>query len=142
MQEKASDLGDAVASMTLFVPAVQYVNVLREERFGDARFGGTGCVMKSERPRVLNDGRPLYVVNRAVIGTLVPRELFLHLGGFAEMAALEDFEMWLRCERAGAELVDVPDAIYRVYRHRGGKSRNSDQTLYWSIRKRYEQGAA
>jgi Glycosyl transferase family 2 len=64
---------------SLLVPAVQYVDILHEVEIAA---GETGFITKSESPRVLNDGRPLYEVNRAVIGTLVPRELFLAVGGF------------------------------------------------------------
>jgi len=65
---------------TLLVPAVQYVDVLEEVEIAE---GETGFITKSELPRVLNTGKPLYEVNRAVIGTLVPRELFLAVGGFS-----------------------------------------------------------
>lgn len=121
----------------LWVPAVQYLDVVREEKIGDILHPETGLVTKSRRPQLLSDGRPLYVQNYAVIGTLIPRTLFLELGGFAgHLAALEDWELFLRCERGGAELIEVEDAVYRVYRRKG--SRNADQTLYWEIRKRYE----
>lgn len=106
----------------LLVPAVQYVHLRR-----------------TTEPVVLNDGRPLTEINRAVIGTLIQRKLFLDLGGFNDLPALEDWELWLRAERAGARLVDVPDAVYRVHVQR--RSRNADQSLYWDIRREFEAAA-
>lgn len=100
----------------LLVPAVSYVNPQG----------------KAMPPRVLNDGRPLGEVNRAVIGTLVRRSLFLELGGFRDLPALEDWALWMACERAGSRLVDVPAAVYRVWAR--PMSRNSDQSLYHQLR--------
>lgn len=56
----------------------------------------------------------IYDINCAVIGTLIPRELFVHVGGFREFAVYEDWELWLRCIRDGARLVPVPDAVYEA----------------------------
>lgn len=99
-------VADGCIGACLFVPAVQYV-----ER---------GI---PQRAQVLNDGRPLRDINRAVIGTLIHAALFHQVGGFANWPIYEDWDLWLRCERAGAELVDVPDAVYRA--HRSGGSRNA-----------------
>lgn len=57
--------------------------------------------------------------NWLVIGTLVPRQLFLDVGGFEEWAIYEDWALWGRCWKAGAEIVPVPDAIYLAHRKRG-----------------------
>lgn len=82
---------------------------------------------------------PLIEVNCAVIGTLIERRFFEKLGGFHDLVALEDWELWLRAVRAGALIVGVPDAIYRAnespFRYGG---RNNDQSLYWKIREQYE----
>lgn len=102
----------------LYYPAVQYIYGRREDP-----------------PAMLGANRPLTELNRAVIGTLVPRALFLKLGGFKDLPALEDWEMWLRCSRH-VPLVPVPEAVYRV-RVRAG-SRNADQGLYWQIRREFE----
>lgn len=82
----------------LLVPAVRYV-----------RPNGT-----SEEPRIPNHDRPFDEMNHAVIGTLVPRWLFEQVGGFRELPIYEDWDLWLRCVRAGAELRYVPDAVYRA----------------------------
>lgn len=59
-------------------------------------------------------GRAVLDVNAGVIGTLVPRDLFLEVGGFRELDLYEDWDLWLRCLRAGARPVSVPDAVYLV----------------------------
>ena len=57
--------------------------------------------------------------NWMVIGTLVPRQLFLEVGGFEEWPIYEDWALWGRCWKAGARPVRVPDAIYLAHRKRG-----------------------
>ena len=118
---------------TLFVPAVQYV------RRSDQPKSGVAWIENTSPPKILDRGRPLFEINWAPIGTLIPRRLFLEVGGFRDLAALEDWELWLRCERAGAKLVAVPNAIYRA--HIRPRSRNSDQRLYRQIRAEYERAA-
>lgn len=60
--------------------------------------------------------------NWLVIGTLVQRQVFVEVGGFREWPLYEDWCLWQRCWKAGAEPVKVPDAVY-VARVRGA-SRN------------------
>lgn len=58
-------------------------------------------------PRVpIEDG------NWLVIGTLIPRRLFEEIGGFREWPLYEDWCLWQRAIRAGAEVVEVPTAVY------------------------------
>ncbi len=80
----------------LYYPAVQYCRAGREDK-----------------PTLLGGGRPLIDLNRAVIGTLVPRRLFLELGGFGEEPIYEDWALWLRCSEH-VPLVPVEAAVYRV----------------------------
>lgn len=125
---------------SLLVPFVQYVDILREVEIGGV--AETGFITKSEPPRSLNTGRPLYQMNWAVIGTLVPRELFLAVGGFrGDLTIYEDWELWLRCERAGAELIEVPGAIYRAYRRKGSRNERSPEAVktYQQIRRAFER---
>jgi hypothetical protein len=88
--------------------------------------------------------RPLIDGNFMVIGTALRRDLFLRVGGFGVWPCLEDWELWLRCWLAGAELVPVPDAVYRVGVNPG--SRNTDAGLhgrcYAEIRQRHGAAAA
>lgn len=79
-----------------------------------------------ERPKFwpecsLQDG------NWLVIGTAVPRELFLQVGGFddrPDYGAFEDYALWIKCWKAGGQPRKVPKAIYLAHitadsRHRG-----------------------
>lgn len=76
-------------------------------------------------------------VNECVIGTLVPRRVFLQLGGFRELPSLEDWDLWLRCVKAGARIVHVPDAVYCA--HVTPNSRNSDQSVYAQLREEHAE---
>lgn len=70
---------------------------------------------------------PFTAGNWLVIGTAIQRSFFHDLGGFADepaFGAYEDYEFWLRADKAGARIQKVPDAIYRAWkepdsRHRG-----------------------
>lgn len=77
--------------------------------------------------------------NWMVIGTLVRRSQFLRVGGFRDLPALEDWDLWIRCVRDGAELGVAPEAVYRVHVNAG--SRNQDTAVhhrvYQDIRSRY-----
>lgn len=90
----------------LLVPAVQYVR--------DGHCVGTASIP--------NWGRPLIEINCAVIGTLVPRSLFLKVGGFREEPIYEDWSVWVRCVIAGATLVPVPEAVYCAEQRAGGRN--------------------
>lgn len=109
----------------LLVPAVQYVENGR-------------CVGEPEIP---SWGRPLIEINCAVIGTLIPRELFFDVGGFRELPMYEDWDLWLRCVVAGARLVPVPDAVYCAHRSPAGRNssgREQATAAYWQIRREHE----
>lgn len=72
---------------------------------------GDGTVTEPEIP---NAGRwPR--INEGVIGTLVPADLFAEVGGFREFSCYEDWDLWLRCEKAGARIVHAPQAVYQAY---------------------------
>jgi len=55
-------------------------------------------------------------------GTLFDRELAIRAGGFREMAALEDYDLWVRMLKAGARFKAAPESRY-AYRQVAG-SRN------------------
>lgn len=61
--------------------------------------------------------------NYIVIGAMIRKQDFLNVGGFNDFPILEDWHLWLRLVRAGAQIVDVPGAIYRV--HVRSDSRNT-----------------
>lgn len=74
-------------------------------------------------PPVIPDWERLLIdLNCAVIGTLVPRQLFLQVGGFRDWPIYEDWDLWLRCVRAGARMVPVPDAVYCAHVEDGSRN--------------------
>jgi hypothetical protein len=59
---------------------------------------------------------PLRQANWLVVGTVIHRDLFWEVGGFPEAEhGLEDWGLWSKCARVGAEVVKVPDAVYRYW---------------------------
>ena len=84
----------------------------------------------------------LLVGNHLVVGCMVRRSLFNEVGGFREgLAALEDWDLWIRCHLVGAVVGTAPDAIYRI--HVRPASRNSPDgahhQAYGDIQRRYQQ---
>lgn len=65
--------------------------------------------------------------NYITIGAMIRTELFINLGGFKDLPALEDFEFYIRAEEAGARFVHCPKAIYKINVREG--SRNTNQEL-------------
>ena len=60
--------------------------------------------------------------NWLVIGTLIQKDFFFELGGFHEHPhGLEDWNLWARAVRAGAEIVRVKDAVYIAHMNRQSK---------------------
>lgn len=84
---------------------------------GDLRQPATlGIVngVEDDAPVVI-PARNLLEANYIVIGAMVRTALFLEVGGFRSMAAWEDWDLWIRCWLAGAQIVAVPEAVYRVH---------------------------
>ena len=81
-------------------------------------------------PAIPNRGR-WPETNECVVGTLIPRDLFRELGGFRDLASLEDYDLFLRAYDAGAQLVYVEKAVYCA--HVSVSGRNADQTPYAAI---------
>jgi hypothetical protein len=56
--------------------------------------------------------------NWMVVGTVAPRALMLEVGGWRTFTGTgslnewDDWDMWIRCVRAGAQIVKVPEAVY------------------------------
>lgn len=80
-------------------------------------------------PAIPNQGR-WPELNECVIGTLVPSALFRAVGGFREFEAYEDWDLFLRCTKAGAQLVYVPDAVYLAHVRAGGRNETSRLDVY------------
>jgi glycosyltransferase involved in cell wall biosynthesis len=63
--------------------------------------------------------------NFMVIGTVVEREIFLAAGGFRDLPAYEDWDLWIRCWMLGAEPRLIRGAVYRAISRRGSRNRIS-----------------
>ena len=80
---------------------------------------------------------PLDQGNWLVIGTAVPRDLFLEVGGFEEnIHGFEDWSLFARCWKAGAEITKVPEAVYIAHVSGGSRNRKMGRRtcLYWHQR--------
>jgi glycosyltransferase involved in cell wall biosynthesis len=64
--------------------------------------------------------------NFMVIGTVLPRDLFLRAGGFRNIHAYEDWDLWIRCWMLGAESRLIRGAIYRATKRTGGRNQIQD----------------
>lgn len=60
--------------------------------------------------------------NWLVIGTLIRRDRFLEVGGFEEWPMYEDWALFARAWKAGAQLVQVPGAVYIAHRKPGTRN--------------------
>ena len=80
---------------------------------GDLRAPAVSYVHPSgaELPQCLA-GRDIERMNPCVIGTAIRAQMFRDLGGFREWPAWEDWCLWLRAYRRGAQIVHVPSAVY------------------------------
>jgi glycosyltransferase involved in cell wall biosynthesis len=78
--------------------------------------------------------------NFMVISTLIRTEQFHRLGGFQDWPIYEDWDLWLRAWRDGAQFKAVPDAVLRVHanpRSRNDGDRATQVSVYHQIRNRY-----
>jgi len=67
--------------------------------------------------------------NYMVIGTMVERETFLAVGGFRDLHAYEDWDLWVRCWLYGGEPRLVKDAIYRVTKRKDSRNSLKDSRI-------------
>lgn len=89
---------------------------------------------------VLIPPKPLLDGNFMVIGTLIRYAQFHKIGGFADWPCYEDWDLWIRAWRDGAELISCPDAIYRVgvnENSRNNGTRELQLRTYNAIRHQY-----
>lgn len=86
--------------MSLLTPAIAFVRKGRKER-----------------PKFMPEV-DLALGNWMVVGTAAPRKLMLEVGGWRTFMGSgvlnewDDWDMWIRCVQAGAQIVKVPDAVY------------------------------
>lgn len=63
--------------------------------------------------------------NWIVIGAPFRRKFFMCVGGFQEFPGLEDWDLWIRMEEAGAK-IGVFDGCYRVFDNPGSRNKSFD----------------
>jgi len=105
----------------------------------DAMLAGEGDIRKPSTIGIYPDGheddaptmipeRDINTSNHIVIGAMCRAELFQEVGGFRDYPVLEDWDLWRRMVKAGAKVVEVPDAVYRI--HVNPDSRNTNRDLH------------
>jgi glycosyltransferase involved in cell wall biosynthesis len=93
---------------------------------------------------VLIPAKPLLDGNYIVIGAFVNKATFDLAGGFTELPAYEDWDLWIRCWLNGAVITTCPEAIYRVHvqpSSRNQMDRDVALRTYHFIRNRYTNRA-
>ena len=85
-------------------------------------------------PFFFDRGISLRQDNWLVVGTLVSRELFMEVGGFCDYPhGFEDFSLWSKCFRAGADIVKVKDAVYRYWVNPQSKHKQGWRDRKWQV---------
>lgn len=100
----------------LYMPAVTYI------------------IKGKRRPPLMRPIGDLTQDNFLVIGTMVPRELFLSVGGFSDLPhGFEDWSLFAKCWKAGAEIVQVPRANYIAHVDPNSKHRQGWRDRKWQV---------
>lgn len=94
----------------LLAPAVRFVEVDRDPP-----------------PAVVLDDRDIRTMNPCVVGTAIDRVDFARVGGFWRERAWEDWSLFRRAWLLGAEVVHVPEAVYRVNVNPAGRNSTVDR---------------
>lgn len=61
--------------------------------------------------------------NWLVIGTVAPTRILREVGGFRDFPWSEDWDLWVRCWKAGATIERVPRAVYRAHVRKDSRNR-------------------
>jgi GT2 family glycosyltransferase len=114
---RALEQHGADGAPVLFTPAVQSI---RKGRPGAAFFFDRGISLRDD--------------NWLVVGTMIRRDLFLKVGGFPEYPhGFEDFALWSKCFRVGAEIVKVPEAVYRYFHNPQSAHKRGWRDRRWQV---------
>lgn len=121
-----------------------------DPRYVEAMLAGTGDLRqpatlgivdgKEDAFPVVIPTKPLLDGNYIVVGAFVRRKIFESAGGFIELPAYEDWDLWIRCWLEGAVITTCPEAIYRVHvlpDSRNQLDREAAVRSYNFIRNRY-----
>jgi len=81
---------------------------------------------------------PLEEGNWLIIGTVLPKDLFWEVGGFQEWPIYEDWALFAACHKAGARIIEVPQAVYVA--HQRSDSRNKSMSRRERVQAHYEIG--
>lgn len=101
----------------LLTPAVQYVHPSKKRAL--PRFWPLGDLRHD---------------NFLVVGTLVSRDLFMHVGGFSDYPhGFEDWSLWAKCWKAGAQIVQVKRAIYIAHINYHSEHRKGWRNRKWQV---------
>lgn len=85
----------------------------------------------------------LLLRNYIVVGALTRKSLFERIGGFAEWPMLEDWELWIRAMKAGADIRECRGAVYHAHQRPGSRndqSRELRNSTYLAIRRLHGSG--
>jgi glycosyltransferase involved in cell wall biosynthesis len=76
------------------------------------------------------DFDPYYLVNKGNyihVGALIEKDAFIKVGGFSNLEAFEDWDLWLKFLDQGMRGAYTKDAIYNYRRHEGSRDDISDR---------------
>ena len=106
----------------LLTPAVSYI---RKGRPGTPQFNDRGI--------------PLCDDNWLIVGTVIARDLFMEVGGFNDLEhGFEDWSLWAKAWKAGAEIIKVPRAVYLAHVNPQSKHRQRWRDRAWQVKRHQE----
>ena len=99
-----------IESMELKISETNNVSALLQpsHRYNEDNPGGKAGKILMHKPIDIKLG------NFLIIGTLVKKDMFMRAGGFRDLQLYEDWDLWIRCFKDGAEHFSAPEAIYDI----------------------------